>query len=129
MIDILDRYLAEISEQRKREFLGRYLGLEDDSLFSILGDRLTFGPRDDWQLTVASPDQELAGRGRLWFKEATPRLRKVVQDAWRDDPQLEDNVSAVQEVTEILKRSDEEWPAPILILAILLVKGGFLKHG
>jgi hypothetical protein len=129
MIDILDRYLAELSEQRKREFLGRYLGLEDDSLFSILGSRLTFGLRDDWQLRSASLDQELAGRGRLWFKEATPGLRKAVQEAWRDESQPEDTVSLVQEVADLLKRTDEEWPAPIMILAILLVKGGFVDNG
>ncbi len=125
MIDILDRYIADISEERRRELLGRYLSLEDDSLFSILGDRLAFGLRDDWELRDALPEKELADKGRSWFEQARPGLQKVVRDAWRDDIQGEDNLFVVQAVMDILKGNDEKSRAPVLILAILLVKGGF----
>ena len=129
MIDVLDRYLVEISEQRKREFLGRYLSLDDDSLFSILGDRLTFGFRDDWQSDATSAENELVEKGRLWFDQARPKLQQAMGDARIDDLQSGGNIALVQAAMDALKASDEEWPAPILILAIILVKGGFLKHG
>lgn len=129
MIDVLDRYLAEIPEQRRRELLGRYLSLEEDSLFSILGDRLTFGLRDDWQVKDALPEKELVDKGRLWFEEARPGLEKAMRDRWRDDLQTDDNISLVQALIDILKTNDESGLAPNLILAILMVKGGFLRHG
>ncbi len=125
MIDILDRYVAEISEERRREFLGRYLSLEDDSLFSILGDRLAFGLRDDWELRGDLPERELTDKGRSWFEQARPGLQKVVRDDWSDHIQGEDNISLVQAVMDILRANDDKRCAPVLILAILLVKGGF----
>jgi hypothetical protein len=124
MTDILDRYLAEISGQRKREFLGRYLSLDEETLFSILGDRLTSGLRGDWQLSNTSPEEELTAKGRLWFDKARPKLQETIRDAWMDGPQLEDNLALVQAAMDALNASDEEWPAPILILALILIREG-----
>jgi hypothetical protein len=128
MTDILDSYLAEISKRRKREFLGRYLSLDEESLFSILGDRLTSGLRDDWQLNNTFPEEELIEKGRLWFDKARPKLQEAIADAWADDPQPKDNIALVEAAMDALKGSAEVWPAPILILAIILVKERSRKH-
>jgi len=127
MTDILDRYLAEISDHRKREFVGGYLSLDDNYLFPLLGDRLTFGLRDDWQVESAPPEEQVVEKGRLWFEEARSKLLEMSDDARRHDPQLEDNISRVQTVTDGLNASDDECPAPVLILAILPVNEGFFE--
>jgi hypothetical protein len=129
MTDVLDSYLADISKRRRREFLGRYLSLDEESLFSILGDRLTFGLRDDWQAKSTSREVELAEKGRLWFDKARPKLQEALADVWADDLQPEDNIALVEAVMDAYKASGEEWPAPILILVIILVKEGSLKRG
>ena len=107
--------------ESKRQEIQRYLSHDLDTLYSTL-DLI----RSAKESMLYLPGNEVS-RGIAKFKELVPLLRRKVCKEWdycakRHDPELQDTVSLVAVIADVIAALSLGFP-PVLIATILLKKG------